>query len=126
MSQFRDRDLRPNVQHRKFVRVHIEESVDPHLRAFELGRGLTPLVVVEHHQAARPHERPREDRIGQRFTVTGPAPEEDYDREEVGRMWSIRFKDGTEITAWPEEVERDCIVNGVTAKWYSRSPRKAV
>lgn len=52
------------------------------------------------------------DRVGQRFTVTGPAPEEDCDREDVGRMWSIRFDDGTEITAWPEEVERDCLVNG--------------
>lgn len=52
------------------------------------------------------------DRIGQRFVVTGLAPEADYDREEVGRMWSIRFGDGYETTAWPEEVERDCLVNG--------------
>ena len=60
------------------------------------------------------------DRIGQRFTVMGPAPETDYDREEVGRMWAIRFEDGTEITAWPEEVERDCLVNG--QRWPAWNP----
>ena len=45
------------------------------------------------------------ERNGQRFTVVGAVDPTTYDAEECGTMYSIRFADGAEIEAWPEEVE---------------------
>ena len=50
-----------------------------------------------------PYEQYR-DRIGQAFTVTGKVDDNDKDPE-VGDMYKIKFADGKEIVAWPEEVE---------------------
>lgn len=46
------------------------------------------------------------DRIGQRFTVIAliVAPEQGYD-DEVLPLYRIRFCDGSEIEALPEEIE---------------------
>lgn len=43
------------------------------------------------------------DRIGQHFEVLRPISVEDNDLECLPR-WVIRFKDGAEIEAWPEEI----------------------
>lgn len=43
-------------------------------------------------------------RIGQPFEVLGEVGDDRKDPE-VGRMWRIRFPDGFETDAWPEEVE---------------------
>ena len=52
-----------------------------------------------------PYEQHR-DRVGQPFTVLGlKQPGADFDPQEVGEMYQIRFRDGTVIDAWPEEVE---------------------
>lgn len=45
------------------------------------------------------------DRRGQHFTVVGKVDPASYDYDECGIMYHIRFDDGTEIQAWPEEVE---------------------
>jgi hypothetical protein len=45
------------------------------------------------------------ERIGQRATVLGMVPHKDFDYAECGPMYRIRFEDGGEIEAWPEEVE---------------------
>jgi hypothetical protein len=45
------------------------------------------------------------ERNGQSFTVLGAVDPKTYDAEECGTMYSIRFADGAEIEAWPEEVE---------------------
>ncbi len=42
---------------------------------------------------------------GQPFTVVGPAAGADPDSDTFGPTYRIRFEDGTEIDAWPEEVE---------------------
>ena len=46
-------------------------------------------------------------RIGQSATVVRHYTEDDaeHDISEVGPMYRIRFDDGTEIEAWPEEVD---------------------
>ena len=45
-------------------------------------------------------------RIGTEAEVLGLAPEDDYDRDEVGDMYEIRFlADGRHMTAWPEEID---------------------
>ena len=45
------------------------------------------------------------ERNGQTFTVLGAVDPTTYDADECGTMYSIRFADGAEIEAWPEEVE---------------------
>ena len=45
------------------------------------------------------------ERNGQTFTVLGTVDPATYDAEECGTMYCIRFADGAEIEAWPEEVE---------------------
>jgi hypothetical protein len=48
------------------------------------------------------------DRIGQRFTVLAIIDKADATHdEEVLPMYRIKFVDGTEIEAWPEEVESE-------------------
>lgn len=63
------------------------------------------------HQTARyrktfnsPYEQ-HANRIGQSFTVLSviDKPDESHD-EECLPMYRVRFEDGTEIEAWPEEV----------------------
>lgn len=46
------------------------------------------------------------DREGQAFQVVGTVNPDTYDFDECGIMYRIRFEDGVEIEAWPEEVER--------------------
>lgn len=43
------------------------------------------------------------DRIGQPFSIARRLEEEDADLECLP-MWKIRFEDGTEIDAYPEEI----------------------
>lgn len=45
------------------------------------------------------------ERNGQTFTVLGAVDPKTYDATECGEMFSIRFADGVQIDAWPEEVE---------------------
>ena len=47
------------------------------------------------------------DRIGQEATIIGHITEntDEVDFDEVGPMYNIRFGDGFETLAWPEEVE---------------------
>jgi hypothetical protein len=44
-------------------------------------------------------------RVGQAATVLGPVDPDTYDADECGPMWHVRFEDGTEIEAWPEEID---------------------
>lgn len=44
------------------------------------------------------------ERDGQHFTLLGAVDPKTYDSHECGPMYSIRFVDGVEIEAWPEEV----------------------
>ena len=47
------------------------------------------------------------DRRGQAFDIIGKITEPDATHDaEVLPMYRIRFADGTEIEAWPEEVEQ--------------------
>lgn len=48
-----------------------------------------------------------EDRKGQKATVIGLITEntDEVDVNEVGYMYRVRFEDGFETLAWPEEVE---------------------
>lgn len=46
-------------------------------------------------------------RHGQSCTVIGEVPSTEYDRDEVGVMYRVRFNDGEVIDAWPEEVGYD-------------------
>ena len=46
------------------------------------------------------------DREGEPFGVIRELTDQERDPE-VGRMWRIEFEDGTQIDAWPEEVESD-------------------
>jgi hypothetical protein len=57
-----------------------------------------------------PYDQHR-DRDGQQATVVRHYTEDDADHDitEVGPMYRIRFADGTEIEAWPEEVEPETI-----------------
>lgn len=45
-------------------------------------------------------------RDGQRFTLIGRTPDENYDRiePEAGSMWRIRFEDGFETDVWGDEI----------------------
>ena len=45
------------------------------------------------------------ERNGQTFTVLGAVDPSTYDADECGEMFTIRFADGVQIDAWPEEVE---------------------
>ena len=45
------------------------------------------------------------ERNGQSFTVLGAVDPSTYDADECGEMFTIRFADGVQIDAWPEEVE---------------------
>ncbi|KLR57140.1 hypothetical protein [Diaphorobacter sp. J5-51] len=45
------------------------------------------------------------ERNGQAFTVLGAVDPTTYDAAECGDMFAIRFADGAQIEAWPEEVE---------------------
>lgn len=47
------------------------------------------------------------DREGEPFRVLGMVEPTSYDFDEVGPMYRIEFGDGTQIDAWPEEVEVD-------------------
>jgi hypothetical protein len=48
------------------------------------------------------------ERDGQTFTVLGAVDPKTYDATECGEMFSIRFTDGVQIEAWPEEVQSAC------------------
>jgi hypothetical protein len=50
-----------------------------------------------------PYDQYREHN-GKAFTVLGEVDRSTYDADEVGTMYHIRLADGTEITAWPEEI----------------------
>lgn len=52
------------------------------------------------------------ERNGQSFTVLGALDPKAYDAPECGAMFRIRFADGAEIEAWPEEVESATTVFG--------------
>lgn len=41
---------------------------------------------------------------GAEVTVLGPLPESEYDKEDVGPMFMIRFPDGKEIDAFEDEL----------------------
>ena len=43
------------------------------------------------------------DRIGQKFSITGRVTDKENDAC-VLPMWHIRFEDGYETLAWPEEI----------------------
>lgn len=45
------------------------------------------------------------DRVGQRAVVVTEVDRSTFDFGEVGPMFTIRFEDGTEISAWPEEID---------------------
>lgn len=45
------------------------------------------------------------ERNGQQFTVLGAVNPSTFDEAECGEMFVIRFADGVQIEAWPEEVE---------------------
>jgi hypothetical protein len=45
------------------------------------------------------------ERNGQTFTVLGAVDPSTYDADECGEMFTIRFADGVQIDAWPEEVQ---------------------
>lgn len=45
------------------------------------------------------------DRNGQTFTLIGTVDPGAYDKAECGEMFVVRFADGVEIHAWPEEVQ---------------------
>ena len=45
------------------------------------------------------------ERNGQQFTVLGALNPSTFDEAECGEMFVIRFADGVQIEAWPEEVE---------------------
>lgn len=61
------------------------------------GSGKTGTFAAKYDQHA--------ERNGQTFTVLGTVDPATYDAEECGTMYCIRFADGAEIEAWPEEVE---------------------
>ena len=49
-------------------------------------------------------------RVGTEAVVVGLAPDDEYDRDDVGDMFIIRFTaDGREMTAWPEEIDPSLI-----------------
>lgn len=52
------------------------------------------------------------ERNGQSFTVLGALDPKTYDAEECGTMLRIRFADGAEVEAWPEEVESAMSLQG--------------
>lgn len=58
------------------------------------------------------------ERNGQKFTVLGAVDPRTFDAAECGEMFVIRFADGVQIEAWPEEVEsavhRSALVKNVT------------
>jgi len=59
------------------------------------------------------------ERNGQTFTVLGAVDPITYDTAECGEMFFIRFADGMQIEAWPEEVESAMKVQGplATGEW---------
>lgn len=67
------------------------------------------------------------ERNGQTFTLLGVVDPNSYDSEDCGEMFHIRFADGIEVQAWPEEVESAVIGNvmksGMTTnEFYSTLP----
>lgn len=54
------------------------------------------------------------DRNGQTFTLIGTLDSGAYDKAECGEMFVVRFADGVEIHAWPEEVQS--AINAVDGK----------
>lgn len=58
--------------------------------------GMTGVFAAKYDQYA--------ERNGQTFTLLGVVDINSYDSDECGEMFFIRFADGTEIQAWPEEV----------------------
>jgi hypothetical protein len=59
--------------------------------------GMTGTFATKYDQHAQ--------RNGQAFTVLGVVDPTTYDAAECGEMFTIRFADGVQIVAWPEEVE---------------------
>lgn len=47
------------------------------------------------------------DRIGQLATVISQVDPKTYDYDECGPLYLVRFADGTEIEAWPEEIDSE-------------------
>lgn len=51
-----------------------------------------------------PYDQLREHN-GKPYTLVGQLPFEDYDFDDCGPLFLIRFEDGTEVEAWPEELQ---------------------
>lgn len=64
-------------------------------------------------------------RNGQTFTILGAVDPRAYDASECGEMFTIRFADGVQIEAWPEEVE-SAIKPGITDNIASSEPIKEI
>lgn len=60
------------------------------------------------------------ERNGQSFTVLGAVDPKTYDAGECGAMFCIRFSDGAEVEAWPEEVESAMKVSNYTPQQLAR------
>lgn len=52
-------------------------------------------------------------RIGQAATVLGEIGHDTFDYDECGPLYRVRFADGSEIEAWPEEIDPSLITGGV-------------
>lgn len=63
-----------------------------------------PTSIEPRSTFASPYEQYAERR-GEPFTLLGEIPAEGHHDEECSPMYLIRFDDGTEIEAWPEEVD---------------------
>lgn len=88
---------------RQFIRTHSPKEWAA-LNQWELSNyiehpasGKTGTFAAKYDQHA--------ERNGQTFTVLGAVDPSTYDNAECGEMFFIRFADGVQIEAWPEEVE---------------------
>jgi hypothetical protein len=54
------------------------------------------------------------DRIGQEYKLIREIPHKEFDYREIGKMYIIQFPDGTQIDAWPEELEHTDTATGKT------------
>lgn len=52
------------------------------------------------------------ERRGQKAVVIDEVNPYSFDYDEVGAMYTIRFEDGTEISAWPEEIPPESGIKG--------------
>jgi hypothetical protein len=49
-------------------------------------------------------------RNGEKFEIIGEVSREMTDYDEVGPLWHIKFPDGQQIHAWPEEIFENQLV----------------